>query len=508
MAHHTMTRHRIYVGIPVYRGTEHVAESLRSLQQQTHRDFVALISVDGNDRETAQACSPFLADPRFRLEVQPRQLGWAANFNLVLSRCEADFFCYFQQDDLIDPSYFETLLEVAVSSSAPAIAYCDIKYFGAADWLYEQESITGNAYERVRKQAQVTTGTPLRGLIRRDAVRAAGSVRVKPNDYGEDVIWLVKVARYGDFIRIPKALYAKRWHEHNISGNWLRVPQAARRAKWIEFCAGLLQAALPAAQTSEQQLHLWFDSLERLAGGQSVYTVDDVTPDAKRKLVADLVQELRRTCEVDVAAALRLSWDGLTELALSRFALAPPSDRSRPLAMLRALVRRSANRAMLENARRILAERLAIPIGTDLDLAQPDVRLALSGHWGEREAWGRWTTGTHAEWTISVAHRECRRLCLHALVHPFLGETHRVVSIQVSVNDTIVATWPFDLNAAGAHQARWCEAEFDAGLCAEGRPIRISFLIDNPMSPFALGLSDDRRSLGLAFHRLRIEPVG
>ena len=34
-----------------------------------------------------------------------------------------------------------------------------------------------------------------------------------------------------------------------------------------------------------------------------------------------------------------------------------------------------------------------MPAGTDIDLAQPDVRLALSGHGGEREAWGRWITG-------------------------------------------------------------------------------------------------------------------
>lgn len=44
---------RITVGLPVYRAAKFIPAALACLQQQTFREFDAIISVDGDDRETA-----------------------------------------------------------------------------------------------------------------------------------------------------------------------------------------------------------------------------------------------------------------------------------------------------------------------------------------------------------------------------------------------------------------------------------------------------------------------
>jgi glycosyltransferase involved in cell wall biosynthesis len=67
---------RITVGLPVYRGADLVPKALDCLQRQTFRNFEAIISVDGGDEETAVACRPFLADPRFRMVIHPQRLDW------------------------------------------------------------------------------------------------------------------------------------------------------------------------------------------------------------------------------------------------------------------------------------------------------------------------------------------------------------------------------------------------------------------------------------------------
>ena len=59
------------VGVPAYRGAAYVADTLRCLEQQTHRNLDVLISVDGADEETAAVCKPFLKDTRFKMVVQP-----------------------------------------------------------------------------------------------------------------------------------------------------------------------------------------------------------------------------------------------------------------------------------------------------------------------------------------------------------------------------------------------------------------------------------------------------
>ena len=101
------------MGVPVYRGADLIANALDCLQQQTFGNFEAIISVDGNDGETAEACRPFLVDPRFRMVVHPERLDWVGNFNWLLQQDLKEFFCYRQHDDTTAPEFFEVLLRVA-----------------------------------------------------------------------------------------------------------------------------------------------------------------------------------------------------------------------------------------------------------------------------------------------------------------------------------------------------------------------------------------------------------
>ena len=74
------------MGLPVYQAAAHMRKALDCLQRQTYENFEAIISVDGNDQETAEACKPFLADPRFRMVVHPTRLDWSGNFNWLLQQ--------------------------------------------------------------------------------------------------------------------------------------------------------------------------------------------------------------------------------------------------------------------------------------------------------------------------------------------------------------------------------------------------------------------------------------
>ena len=89
-----MLTSRITVGLPVYKGADLIPKALDCLQRQTFGNFEAIISVDGNDAETAAACRPFLADPRFRMVVHPERLDWVGNFNWLLQQDLKEFFCY------------------------------------------------------------------------------------------------------------------------------------------------------------------------------------------------------------------------------------------------------------------------------------------------------------------------------------------------------------------------------------------------------------------------------
>jgi glycosyltransferase involved in cell wall biosynthesis len=57
----------ILIAMPLFEGWEHVGETLESIKNQTYRNFRVLISVDGGDRRSYEACQPHLNDPRFEI---------------------------------------------------------------------------------------------------------------------------------------------------------------------------------------------------------------------------------------------------------------------------------------------------------------------------------------------------------------------------------------------------------------------------------------------------------
>jgi glycosyltransferase involved in cell wall biosynthesis len=170
----------IFVAVPVYDGMGLVAESLRSIQAQDHGAFIAHISVDGDDRGSARACEPFPADPRFRMTVQPRRLGWAANLNWLMDRGSEDFFCYWQQDDLCDASYLRVLAAEAGREPRAVCVYADLQWFGTRSELVSTPSSTGCALERVLDQIEHGHDVPFRGLVRRTSLQAVGGIRLTP----------------------------------------------------------------------------------------------------------------------------------------------------------------------------------------------------------------------------------------------------------------------------------------------------------------------------------------
>lgn len=87
---------------------------LRSITEQTHRDWVCIISDDCSSPERFAALQRAVADdPRFILTRAPRRLGFYRNFERALTLVPADaaFVALSDQDDSWHPDKLATLLE-------------------------------------------------------------------------------------------------------------------------------------------------------------------------------------------------------------------------------------------------------------------------------------------------------------------------------------------------------------------------------------------------------------
>jgi GT2 family glycosyltransferase len=286
---------RITVGMPVYQGSEYVAGALRSLQEQTFRDFEVIISIDGNDQSTADVCRPFLTDERFRMVIQPERLDWSGNFNWLLQQPLGEFFCYRQHDDTAAPEFFEMLLRTADARPDAAAVYCDCQWIGGRSDLEIGPSIEGDILARLHQFIGQLQPVAIRGLIRREAIQQAGPVRL--NEFRalcESSVWVAKVLRWGSFIRVPQALYYRLDHSGNFSKHWFDWPEERKRTAWATMFTGMLEASMPACSTPEERLYFQQFIMDRIVvvrpGQNWLYAANSFH--SSGALIAECIQRL------------------------------------------------------------------------------------------------------------------------------------------------------------------------------------------------------------------------
>jgi glycosyltransferase involved in cell wall biosynthesis len=454
---------RVLVGVPAFRGAAHIAETLRSIQRQDFGAFDALISVDNGDRATTDVCQPFLADPRFRVVVHDRHLQWAGNLNWLFSQLQHDFFCYWPQDDQATPDYLGQLVRHADAHPDWACTFSDIEWFGHGKAHLSFPSLDGPPLTRALYVFESLNGVPFRGLVRRDALDRAGPLRSTPFESAhEDFVWLTKLAREGKFGRVEGPLYLKRRHDDSLSLSWHQRDAAWRRAVWLEFGIGMLEAILPVVPANERDAALAI-VLERLCCPKEgrVRFYDPLTEPAA--FAGDFLRAARARCGITASSPA-------ADDPIIRETLGPWLDAAEipPATML-------LNSLTQSGATEISFR--AGGLGTRLlDLA-----------WSVPEAWGTWNAAPSVSLSLPLPQDGRWAIELLCRGHAHSGHTQ---TVHVDVDDASdVARWHFD-----SLDDRWLRLV----VWPRNAATTIRFRCPDAIAPLALGRSDDNRPLALA----------
>lgn len=112
--------------IPVYNGSSHVSEAVRSMQEQTFTDFELIIINDGSTDDTTEVVLPFLEDKRISLYSQLNR-GVSAARNTGVKYANGQFLLFIDCDD----KPFLTMLEDFFSAIKrhPDCLICFAQYF-------------------------------------------------------------------------------------------------------------------------------------------------------------------------------------------------------------------------------------------------------------------------------------------------------------------------------------------------------------------------------------------
>jgi hypothetical protein len=304
---------RITVGVPVFRGQHLVAEALQSIQSQSHTDFQVIVSVDNNDEVSTAACRPFESDPRFRVVVQDRQLGWAGNINWLAAQADSEFFHYVAQDDRLDPAYQETLLAYADRHPEVLVVTPDVRLFGESDSLFSDALLAGSPFDRVLAQLTYCRGMPFFGLTRTTVWRTVPPMVVDRFESSlEFLVWIMNVVRLGQVHFVHRTLYFKRLHRESSGHRTRKWPPDYLRAAWIDSWIRLFGAAWPAAETKEQAQTILALAVSQVAspnsGYEFFYHTGLLSTPGRRQLCEEMMAGIEREPGLNVALRFGSDW--------------------------------------------------------------------------------------------------------------------------------------------------------------------------------------------------------
>ena len=234
---------RVTFCIPAFNAEGFLLDTLRSVERQTHEDFRALVSVDLSDDATARIVRQHLPDRRFRPFVHRRRLGWAGNLNFLMRKVRSRYFCVLPHDDLLEPSYAARMLEALEGRVGAVAAHSDIRCFGNLERVLSQESIVGDRLSRAlgyleRHYAAVL----LRAVV--DRGRSGPAPIFESNsysDFSEDAVWGLRLALRGEVLRVPEALYSKRFHDGAYHRRWHRWNDEEALDAWLHHCVACFE---------------------------------------------------------------------------------------------------------------------------------------------------------------------------------------------------------------------------------------------------------------------------
>lgn len=114
----------VSIGMPVFNGEKYIEEAIRSLLEQSYRNFELIISDNASNDATQDLCRVYAeSDSRIRYIRQIENIGPLANFQFVLSEASGQYFMWAAHDDRWHPHFIERLVTVLEYDSGCGLVF-------------------------------------------------------------------------------------------------------------------------------------------------------------------------------------------------------------------------------------------------------------------------------------------------------------------------------------------------------------------------------------------------
>ena len=215
---------KISVIIPAYNAEKTIAETIKSTQNQTFKDFDLLVINDGSTDKTVDVVES-IKDSRLRLFSFPNS-GVSVARNRGIDLATGEYIAFLDADDLWTNDKLERQLLALKTTPEAGIAYSRTYYIDeGGNFLHKCGSVSfeGNVFKHLLISNFLINGS--NPLIRQQAIKAVGKFDSFLN-YGEDWDYYLRLAALYPFVVVPKYQVLYRKTSFNSSSNVEKMKQA------------------------------------------------------------------------------------------------------------------------------------------------------------------------------------------------------------------------------------------------------------------------------------------
>lgn len=211
-----MTKPFISVFIPVYNAEKYIGEAIKSILNQTYKNFELIIVDDGSTDNTIQVISKY-KDERIRVIRNKKNMGIPFTRNRGLKEARGKYLVLMDADDVSYPTRIETQVNYMEKNPHIAAAGTAYKHIGNTK---KKRVINKRGMPPNLTKIKLLFGSPLANAT---SILRLAIVREKNLKYDEeffvaqDYNFWVELSRYGDLSVIPELLYNYRVGHMNIT---------------------------------------------------------------------------------------------------------------------------------------------------------------------------------------------------------------------------------------------------------------------------------------------------
>jgi len=207
----------VSVIIPVYNGEKTIAETIKSVLNQTFSDFELIIINDGSTDGTEQVVSNF-SDKRIKL-INIKNSGPSAARNKGIEEAKGEYVSFIDSDDLWSQDKIEKQLDKLINNMEYGVAYSWTIFIDEnSKYIHPLKKVDyqGNVSEKIIKGNFVGSGSNI--LVKKEAVKSIGYYCISLR-YGEDWDYLIRLAQSYEFILVKDFHVFYRRKLNSLSSN-------------------------------------------------------------------------------------------------------------------------------------------------------------------------------------------------------------------------------------------------------------------------------------------------